>query len=329
MKEDIDNQCNVREPEYIKEWWYFDKTEKKIHMIISGTKKTLWEELQSLDPLKTIAFRSLVELRYSLDENIELWKSCENIDCADIMCWTGNLWYFLHQYFNYHKIFHTLDYVDATMKMLDFVDLHNNSRVIQHDVRELETLNKKYDIITIRFWLNNLTSFTDWGHAINNCLRSLKPGGRLYIIDHFWSGEIANKWFNIIEKLIAELDGRNHMPIFPSSDTMRKSLDEASNVPSMNKKTQEKCIIESWGNHFFAAEFRLYDRIREKNNRWQYDPPLTEDQIQKFVFEAWEKIQKEFGTSNAFISVPWYIVVYQLVRSGVPSWEVEKWFSMR
>jgi hypothetical protein len=57
------------------------------------------------------------------------------------------------------------------------------------------------------------------------------------------------------------------MPIFPSSDFMRKSLDYAANVPSMGKKLQKYCAIQSWGNSFFPAEFRLLDRIREKNKK--------------------------------------------------------------
>jgi ubiquinone/menaquinone biosynthesis C-methylase UbiE len=325
-----DNQLQVRSPEYILKGEYFS-TGDLLPMVISWTQESVWGKLWELNPLQTIAFRSLYELRHRMDDSINFWKNLGTISCADVMCGAGAVGYFLHQYLRHHEIQHTLDYIDWSQAMLDNVQHQENTKAntILSDVKNLDSLNKKYDIITIRFWLNNLTTLTDWENAINSCLRSLKPEGKLYIIDHFWAGDIANRGFNMIEEFIAKLDGRNRMPIFPSSDQMRNALDKASNRPSMNKKTQHDCAIESWWNSFFPAEFRLYDRISEKNKRWQYDPPLKEEEIMGFVVQAWEKIKKEFGTTNAFISVPWYIIVYEICRSTQSNWVVQNWFSMR
>lgn len=323
-----DNQLITRSPKYIAEWAYFAMGES-LPLIVSGTQERVWEKLSDLNPLETVAFRSLYELRYRMDKSVDFWKSIDEINCADVMCWAGTVGYFLHQYLSHHGVKHTVDYIDWSQGMLDRVNKDSgDSSLILADVRNIDTLDKKYDIITVRFWFNNLTNFTEWEDAINSCLKLLKPQWRLYIIDHFWAWEIANLGFNRIEELIAKLDGRNLMPIFPSSDQMRKSLDRSSNLPSMNQETQEHCGIESWWNSFFPAEFRLYDRICEKNKRWQYNPPLTDEEIRVFVSEVQKEIQDKFSTTNAFVSVPGYVCIYEILRSNTPNSEVKKWFSI-
>lgn len=323
-----DNQLNVRSPEYISKGEYFVIWES-LPLIISGTRESVWEKLSDLNPLETIAFRSLYELRYRMDKSINVWTDMDWVECADVMCWAGTVGYFLHQYLAHHGVGHTVDYIDLSQSMLDLVNrAGSNSSVILADVRKIDTLDKKYDIITVRFWFNNLTNLTEWEDAINSCLKLLKPRWRLYIVDHFWAWEVANLGFNRIEELVAKLDGRNKMPIFPSSDQMRKSLDKSSNLPSMNQDEHSGCAIESWWNSFFPAEFRLYDRIREKNKRWQYEPHLTDEEIELFVREVQNEIQEKFSTTNAFVSVPGYICLYEMLRSDTPNSEVQHWFSM-
>lgn len=71
-----DNQLKVRSPKYISQGEYFTIGES-LPFIISGTRESVWEKLSGLNPLETVAFRSLYELRYRMDKSIDFWKSID------------------------------------------------------------------------------------------------------------------------------------------------------------------------------------------------------------------------------------------------------------
>ncbi len=178
-------------------------------------------------------------------------QSVSQLKIADIMCGSGKFGKAFMSKVSSFQPDSTITYIDASEKILKDISLSKNEHIIQTDVLDMSQIPAgSFDVIICRYGYNNLSK-EQWGIALNETLRILKPGGLFLLQDHFVPGAVFSELINEAEQYLAKMENKINKPFIHSTESFNTILDNHPLVASRVKV----------GYGFFI---NIWDRLKSK-----------------------------------------------------------------
>jgi len=186
---------------------------------------------------------SFEQIAAAVQKGLDINKAAAR--CLDSMAGTGMVGHYLKKIFkNIHVVFQ-----DKSEKMLASAAYSAEDERVLSDAAALPFADQSFDIVTCRVGLNNVSE-KDYPKILSEYLRVLSDKGIVVLQDHFADTPEAKTTINQLEKMIAEIEGRNDETYVPTIKELEQMIVQAG-----GKITKEDR---------FNIDFSLLDRLHSK-----------------------------------------------------------------